>query len=270
MAAPVRISWCTPCDGRAGDRAGHPEQRAVEPAAQLAVLRAPLRTAASTTTVPRVRAGDHPVARQEPQPGGRAARGSLGDHGALGREVVEQARGGPPGRPGRHRRPAPRRSGRRPRTRRGARPGRSRTRRPRRRRSRRAPTPAAMLGGDVGAVGRGGPGADHRDRRGPSWSSRSGPRTHRPERQAAALLEGRGRAPGRRPGWATRRRPGSRSGCPSRSAWSRSRSGSSGGQPEASVGGRPSSRARPEPGAWTAGRTELLRPARRAAGRPAR
>ena len=56
MAAPVRISWWTPCDGALVTGPGTPMSGRLSRPAQLAVLSAPLRTAASTTTVPRVRA----------------------------------------------------------------------------------------------------------------------------------------------------------------------------------------------------------------------
>ena len=78
VAAPVRISWCTPCDGALVTGPGTPISDRLRRPAQLAVLSAPLRTAASTTTVPRVsaaisrlrarkrsRVGEHPAATSD-------------------------------------------------------------------------------------------------------------------------------------------------------------------------------------------------------------
>ena len=77
---------------RAGDRArARPSAAGCSRAAQLAVLSAPLRTAASTTTVPRRQGGDQPVAGQEPQPGRARSPGGASETTARARgEVVEQ------------------------------------------------------------------------------------------------------------------------------------------------------------------------------------
>ncbi len=77
-ASRARISWCTPADGALVTGPGTPITVRPVPAAQLAVLSAPLRTAASTTTVPadmaaisrlrarnRIRVGAHPGAASE-------------------------------------------------------------------------------------------------------------------------------------------------------------------------------------------------------------
>ena len=90
VAAPLRISWCTPSDGALVTGPGTPISGRLSRDVQLAVLRAPLRTAASTTTVPRDRAAMTPVAGQEPDPHGRTARRHLGHDRAVSAEVVEE------------------------------------------------------------------------------------------------------------------------------------------------------------------------------------
>ena len=52
-AAPVRIRWCTPAEVALVTGPGTPSTTRLSRLAQLAVLRAPLRIAASATTVPR-------------------------------------------------------------------------------------------------------------------------------------------------------------------------------------------------------------------------
>ena len=211
VAAPVRISSCTPSDWALVTGPGTPIRWRLRRVAQLAVLRAPLRTAASTTTVPRVRAAISRLRRQEPPAGGRAPGRHLGDDAPSPAEVVEQvAVGGGVGavgpagehrdvgavdgeraavgglvdaerRAGHHRMAGPHQgagdAGGRPRCRRSSPSG--------------TPTTATAR---------------------PSRSSRVGPLTQRPERRTAALVEEL------RPhqvvdlAWATRRRRARRSG----------------------------------------------------------
>ena len=95
---------------RAGHRAGHAHHAAGSAGPPtLAVLSAPLRAAASTTTVPRGQRGDEPVAGQEPH--GASARSPAPTSETTAPccgQVVEEPLDGPRGRPGRRRRPAPR------------------------------------------------------------------------------------------------------------------------------------------------------------------
>ena len=87
---PVRISWCTPSDGRLVTGPGTPISGRFRRPAQLAVLSAPLRTAASTTTVPRVSAAISRLrVRNRIRVGAPPGR-QLGDDGAGLGEVVEQ------------------------------------------------------------------------------------------------------------------------------------------------------------------------------------
>ena len=166
---------------RAGDRPGHPHHQTVEAGGPAAVLSAPLRAAASTTTVPRASAAISRLRIRKRRSWARSRAAARHDEAGLG-DVVDRARW-PTGRPGPRRRPGPRGGAPAP-ARRGARPGRCRTRRPRPR----TPRP------------RSGRRALRRPRRRRWWPSASRPRrprgravqaarprTHRPRGAAAPL-----------------------------------------------------------------------------------
>ena len=226
VAAPdADAAGARPADGGAGDRAGDPHQRPVEPVRPVGGVEG---TAADRglddDRAPGER-GDQPVAGQEPQPGRRAARAAPRRRRRRPRRCGRSVAGAPRGRPGRRRRPAPPRSAP-PRRQRAAvgglvdaegRPGHHAE-------PSRADGGAAISRGDVGAVGRRRPGADHGHRAVQLRRGAAGPAPTAPAATPPRCCSGaaRGQVVAARP--ATRRRRGPRTGCRARPARSRSRS----------------------------------------------
>ena len=213
-ASPERSSSWTPAEGALVTGPGTPISDAAEAGSpSCAVLSAPLRTAASTTTVPRVSAAISRLrARNRSRVGAQPGAASETTSPDVG-DVVEQRRVrrrvGPVGAAGQHRD-------------RGARRGESPSvggagrcrRRPRTRRSSRLASAVRRCRPRRRAVGGRGPGADHRHRAVRGLAKSSGPRHPQPERRTALpfrcgsrgeVVEGAGHS----------RRPARRSGCPS-------------------------------------------------------
>ena len=106
--APSRSSALVPADSALVISPGTASTSRPSSSAKSAVMSAPLRSRASTTTVASTEAGDDPVARGEP-PRGRLDSGLvLGDHEALSRRCAARARHARPGSRGRRRSRAPR------------------------------------------------------------------------------------------------------------------------------------------------------------------
>ena len=201
VAAPVRIRLVHALRRRAGHRPGDAHAAAGSGrSAQFAVLSAPLRTRRLDHHGAAGQRGDQPVAGQEPHPqSGRTPAAARTPPRPTVARWSSSSRG-PPGRPGRRRRPAPRRCGRRtasaprwaawsmpnaaPETTVIAGPGERRR---------------AISRGHVLAVGRRRARPHHGDRRRRARRGAAAP-DPQPERRAALSLHGSARGRGRRAG----------------------------------------------------------------------